>query len=144
MEPLSPDENQDLIALLVTMALDSGYLPMHGAEKLLIYGLIEVRETVISMPAGPRTFQVFEPTDRAISVAAMLRTISAPEPSARLGKDIGEGTTRRNFEALIPRGKRKWVLSRAYLENCADDDLRLLAESVVRHWWTEIPYDENE
>lgn len=34
-EPLSPKEDQDLIAVLVTMAEDSGYLPLHGAEKPL-------------------------------------------------------------------------------------------------------------
>ncbi len=136
-EPLSPEENQDLIALLLTMAVDSGYLPLHGAEKLLIYGLIEVREAVIDTPAGPRPIQVFEPTARAISLAAMLRTTLAPEPLARPGKDIGAGSTKRNFEALIPRGKRKWVLSRAYLEGGDTDDLRLLSGTVIRHWWNE-------
>lgn len=135
MEPLSPEENQDLIALLVTMAVDSGYLPLYGAEKLLIYGLIEVREAMIDMPAGPRPIQVFEPTSRAISLATMLQTTSVPEPLTWLGKDIGEGSTKRNFEALIPRGKRKWVLSRTYLEGGYADDLRLLAGSVVRQWW---------
>lgn len=135
MEPLSPEENQDLIALLVTMAVDSGYLPLHGAEKLLIYGLIEVREAVIDTPAGPRPIQVFEPTDRAISLNATLRTTSDPEPLAKPGKTIGAGPTKRNFEAMIPRGKRKWVLSRAYLESAAADNLRLLAGSVARHWW---------
>lgn len=54
MEPLSPEENQDLIALLVTMAVNSGYLPLHGAEKLLIYGLIGVRDALIDTPAGKR------------------------------------------------------------------------------------------
>lgn len=54
MEPLSPEENQDLIALLVTMAVDLGYLPLHGAEKLLIYGLIGVRDALIDTPAGKR------------------------------------------------------------------------------------------
>lgn len=136
MEPLSPEENQDLIALLVTMAVDSGYLPLHGAEKLLIYGLIEVREAVIDTPAGQRPIQVFEPTARAFSVVAMLRTTSVPESLGKPGKAIGEGTTRRNFEALIPRGKRKWVLSRAYLERRNADDLRLMAGTVVCRWWT--------
>lgn len=138
MEPLSPEENQDLIALLVTMAVDSGYLPLHGAEKLLIYGLIEVREAMIDTPAGPRPIQVFEPTDCAVSAAAMLQTTSGPEPLTRPGKTIGNGTMTSNFEALIPRGKRKWVLSRTYLENGDADDLRLLAGSVVRQWWNSI------
>ena len=134
-EPLSPEENQDLIALLVTMAVDSGYLPQHGAEKLLIYGLIEVREAVIDTPAGPRPIQVFEPTDRAVSAAKVLRTTSVPESLGKPGKVIGARSTKRNFEALIPRGKRKWVLSRAYLESEDADDLRLLAGSVARQWW---------
>lgn len=134
-EPLSPEENQDLIALLVTMAVDSGYLPLHGSEKLLIYGLIEVRETVIDTPAGQRPIQVFEPTPPANSMAAMLRTTSVPASLARLGKGIAEGATRHNFEALIPRGKRKWVLSRTYLEGHDAGDLRSLAGSVVRQWW---------
>ena len=135
MEPLAPEENQDLIAFLVTMAVDSGYLPLHGAEKLLIYGLIEVREALIDTPAGKRPIQVFEPTSRAISLAVMLRQTSVPEPLKKLGKDIGEGTTKRNFEKLIPRGKRKWVLSRTYLEEGDASDLRTLAAFVFRHWW---------
>lgn len=138
MEPLSPEENQDLIALLVTMAVDSGYLPLHGAEKLLIYGLIEVRETLIDTPAGKRPIQVFEPTSRAISLAAMLRTTLELEPLARPGKSIGAGSTKRNFEALMPRGRRKWVLSLIYLENSDADDLRSLARSVVRQWSSDI------
>lgn len=138
MEPLSLEENQDLIALLVTMAVDSGYLPLHGAEKLLIYGLIEVREAMIDTPTGPRPIHVFEPTARAISVAAMLRATSVPEPLVRLGKSVGQGTARCNFEALIPRGKRKWVLSRVYLENGDADDLRLLAGIVTRHCSSDI------
>ena len=135
MEPLSPEENQDLIALLVTMAVDTGYLPLHGAEKLLIYGLIEVQEAVIDTPAGPRPIQVFDPTDRAISLAATLRTTSVPESLAEPGETIGAGSTRRNFEALIPRGKRKWVLSRAVLEGGDAEGLRLMAPISVRHWW---------
>ncbi|MFV0409882.1 MAG: hypothetical protein ACK5LJ_09365 [Paracoccus sp. (in: a-proteobacteria)] len=137
MEPLSPEENQDLIALLVTMAVDSGYLPLHGAEKLLIYGLIEVREAVIDTPAGQRPIQVFDPTDRAIILAEMLQTTSAPESLAEPGMTIGAGSTKRSFEALIPRGKRKWVLSRTYLQSSDADDLRLLSGTVIRNWWNE-------
>ncbi|MFV0292043.1 MAG: hypothetical protein ACK5II_01970, partial [Paracoccus sp. (in: a-proteobacteria)] len=132
----SPEENQDLIAFLVTMAVDSGYLPLHGAEKLLIYGLIEVREAVIDTPAGPRPIQVFEPTARAFSAAKMLRTTSVPESLGKPGKVIGARSTKRNFEALIPRGKRKWVLSRTYLERRNADDLRLMIRTVVCRWWT--------
>jgi hypothetical protein len=138
VEPLSPEENQDLIALLVTMAVDSGYLPLHGAEKLLIYGLIGVRDALIDTPAGKRPIQVFEPTPRAISLAAMLRTTLELEPLARPGKSTGAGSTKRNFEALIPRGRRKWVLSLTYLENSDADDLRSLARSVVRQWSSDI------
>ncbi|MFV0292978.1 MAG: hypothetical protein ACK5II_07095, partial [Paracoccus sp. (in: a-proteobacteria)] len=128
-----------LIALLVTMAVDSGYLPLHGAEKLLIYGLIEVQEAVIDTPAGQRPIQVFEPTDRAVSAAKMLRTTSDSEPLAGLGNSIGAGSTKRNFEALIPRGKRKWVLSRAYLDRGDANDLRLMAGTVVGQWWNDVP-----
>ena len=106
-EPLSPEENQDLIALLVTMAVDSGYLPLHGAEKLLIYGLIEVQEAVIDTPAGQRPIQVFEPTDCAISLAEMLRTTSAPESSAGLGKPVaGDERCESTVMAFCP-GRRR-------------------------------------
>ncbi|MFV0409042.1 MAG: hypothetical protein ACK5LJ_04880 [Paracoccus sp. (in: a-proteobacteria)] len=131
MEPLSPEENHDLIALLVTMAVDSGYLPLHGAEKRLI----EVREALIDTPAGERPIQVFEPTDRAFSAAVMLRRTSNPEPLVRLGKGIGEGTARRNFEALIPRSKRKWVVSKKYLDSSDPKEFRAQVFTIVRQWW---------
>lgn len=83
---------------------------------------------------------MFDPTDHAISVAAMLRTTSGPEPLVGPGTGVGNGTARRNFEALIPRGKRKWVLSRQYLESGDAYDLRLMAGIVVRHWWNSVSY----
>ncbi|WBU63590.1 hypothetical protein [Paracoccus aerodenitrificans] len=137
MEPLSPEENQDLIALLVTMAVDSGYLPLHGAEKLMIYGLIEVQETVISTPAGPRTFQVFEPTPRAIDFAGHMRSTSASAPLPMLmpGRVGGNDAISRSFKKLIPRGKRKWVASKKYLDSCDPDELPALIASVARCWW---------
>ncbi|WBU60602.1 hypothetical protein [Paracoccus albus] len=139
-EPLSPEETQDRIALLVTMAVDSGFLPLHSAEKLLIYGIIDVREAVIDMPAGQRPIQVFEPTLIAISVAAILRTTSVPEPLAGREKGVGEGTAKCGFEALIPRGKRKWVLSRKYLESGDADNHRLMDGIVVRYWWNSVSH----
>lgn len=137
MEPLSPEENQDLVALLVTMAVDSGYLPLHGAEKLLIYGLIEIRETVIATPAGPRTFQVFEPTPHAIDFAGHVRATSksAPVPAQGPVQADGNDAIRRSFEKLIPRGKRKWVGSQTYLDSFDPEDLPALITSVARCWW---------
>lgn len=134
-EPLTPEENQDLIALLVTMAVDSGYLPLHGAEKLMIYGLIEVREAVIDTPAGPRTFQVFEPTPRAIDFAGHVRATSASAPALMPGRVGGNEPISRSFEMLIPRGKRKWVTSKKYLDSCDPDELQTLIASVARCWW---------
>ncbi|MDB6182223.1 hypothetical protein, partial [Paracoccus fistulariae] len=71
---------------------------------------------------------------------SITRRFSITEPLAQPGKTISGGSTKRNFEALIPRGKREWVLSCTYLENSDADDLRSLAGGVVRQWWNGVSY----